>query len=142
MPFPQVDDVVFRQSPALADCFPGSTKTFKEVTHEATGEVLQVPFRRVALTNGATFDLYDTSGPQVGDTGALAHGTALQLPWPQGLDPRHGLPKLRESWVSRRDTKGDKTPTQMYYARQVRRQRLSHNANADTRRPFSLILLR
>lgn len=28
---------------------------------------LQVPFRRVALTNGTHFDLYDTSGPQVGD---------------------------------------------------------------------------
>ena len=28
--------------------------------------LLQVPFRRVHLTNGNHFDLYDTSGPQVG----------------------------------------------------------------------------
>jgi phosphomethylpyrimidine synthase len=27
---------------------------------------MQVPFRRVQLTNGEHFDLYDTSGPQVG----------------------------------------------------------------------------
>ena len=26
---------------------------------------MQVPFRRVSLTNETTFDLYDTSGPQV-----------------------------------------------------------------------------
>lgn len=26
---------------------------------------LQVPFRRVSLTNGKLFDIYDTSGPQV-----------------------------------------------------------------------------
>lgn len=31
----------------------------------------QVPFRRVKLTNDTTFDLYDTSGPQVMMKGAL-----------------------------------------------------------------------
>ncbi len=37
---------------------------------------------------------------------------------PQGLDPRKGLPKLRESWIARREKRGDTTPTQMYYAKQ------------------------
>lgn len=37
---------------------------------------------------------------------------------PQGLDPRKGLPKLRKSWVERRERKGDATPTQMWYAKQ------------------------
>jgi phosphomethylpyrimidine synthase len=121
----QADSVVFRQSPSLSDCFPGSEKCYKEATHASTGETLkvcllplaisreisiplatifrfcvQVPFRRVSLTNGSTFDLYDTSGPQ-------------------GIDPREGLPKLRASWVARREIQGDKQPTQMYYARQV-----------------------
>lgn len=45
--------------------FPHSAKTYKEVVHDSTGTVLQVPFRRVSLTNDSTFDLYDTSGPQV-----------------------------------------------------------------------------
>ncbi|GAX73547.1 hypothetical protein CEUSTIGMA_g998.t1 [Chlamydomonas eustigma] len=95
----QADSVVFRQSPSLSDCFPGSEKCYKETIHPSTGEVMQVPFRRVTLTNGSTFDLYDTSGPQ-------------------GVDPREGLPKLRAKWVARREANGDKQPTQMYYARQ------------------------
>lgn len=37
---------------------------------------------------------------------------------PQGLDPRKGLPKLRKSWIARREQKGDQTPTQMWYAKQ------------------------
>ena len=35
----------------------------------------------------------------------------------QGIDPRQGLPKLREPWVQRRGDDGSKTCTQMYYAR-------------------------
>ena len=58
----------------------------------------QVPFRRVQLTNGDTFDLYDTSGPQ-------------------GVDPRQGLPKLRKDWVARRE--GGPGMTQMYFAKQA-----------------------
>lgn len=37
---------------------------------------------------------------------------------PQGLDPRKGLPKFRESWIKRREARGDKRCTQMYYAKQ------------------------
>jgi hypothetical protein len=57
------EDLAFRQAPTLADCYPGSTKEYATVEHN--GRVLQVPFRRVHLTDGTTFDLYDTSGPQV-----------------------------------------------------------------------------
>ena len=44
--FLQDDDVVFRQSPALADCFPGSVKSYKETVHANTGTVLQVRQQR------------------------------------------------------------------------------------------------
>jgi len=38
---------------------------YREVTHEETGHVLKVPFRRVHLSGEAGhFDTYDTSGPQ------------------------------------------------------------------------------
>lgn len=37
----------------------------REVTHEETGHVLKVPFRRVHLSGDEpAFDNYDTSGPQ------------------------------------------------------------------------------
>lgn len=36
---------------------------------------------------------------------------------PQGLDPLIGLPKLRSKWIQRREAAGDKTPTQMWYAK-------------------------
>ncbi|GBF91198.1 hypothetical protein Rsub_04867 [Raphidocelis subcapitata] len=69
------DQLSFRQAPTFADCFPGSTKEHREVDHNGS-----VPFRRVHLTTGSHFDLYDTSGP----------GTS---------DPREGLPKLRAPWM-------------------------------------------
>ena len=99
---------------------------------------MQVPFRRVSLTNETTFDLYDTSGPQVRGRrptqGNPSTGTRMPNPsglapparprmncitphsHAQGLDPREGLPKLRSDWVDRRQA--DATPTQMFYARQ------------------------
>src|SRR5207342_830188 len=43
---------------------------------------LQVPFTRVALTNGETFDRYATEGP--------------------GSDPEVGLPRLRDEWLTAR----------------------------------------
>jgi phosphomethylpyrimidine synthase len=59
--------------------------------HEAHTRVLveglrpdvRVPFTRVALTNGDTFDRYCTEGP--------------------GSDPAVGLARLREAWVAERD---------------------------------------
>ncbi len=59
----------------------------------------QVPFRRVKLSGGfGFFDLYDTSGAQ-------------------GFNPRVGLPPVREDWVARREARGDRVFTQMYYAK-------------------------
>ena len=45
-------------------------------------EGVAVPFTRVALTNGGTFDRYRTAGP--------------------GSDPEVGLPLLRAQWVAQR----------------------------------------
>ncbi|MEY3015529.1 MAG: hypothetical protein RIT45_4264, partial [Pseudomonadota bacterium] len=75
--------------PPLHEDFPRSEKV-------EVGE-LCVPLRRIALTNGESIDVYDTTGPQ-------------------GVDPRQGLPKRRAAWVEQR--KGDAHPTQLYYARQ------------------------
>ena len=75
--------------PSLEACFPASEKL-------TTGD-LQVPVRRITLTDGATCDVYDTSGPQ-------------------GFDARDGLPKRRLAWVEGR--KGLATPTQLWFARQ------------------------
>ena len=33
------------------------------------------------------------------------------------MDPRLGLPKLRQSWIARREARKDERFTQMYYAR-------------------------
>jgi len=93
----KAEDLKFRQTPTFADCFPGSEKCYNTVEHN--GRKMEVPFRRVHLTNGSHFDLYDTSGPQ-------------------GINPREGLPKLRADWVAARDAAGHACQTQMYYAKQ------------------------
>ncbi|GFR51615.1 hypothetical protein Agub_g14041 [Astrephomene gubernaculifera] len=80
------DDLAFRQAPTIADCFPASEKLYKSVKYDDE-TTLQVPFRRIHLSNGTDFDVYDTSGPQA-------------------ADPRQGLPKLRQPWVSRREATG------------------------------------
>lgn len=36
----------------------------------------------------------------------------------QGIDPRDGLPKVRDEWIAKREARGDKVFTQMHYARQ------------------------
>lgn len=59
--------------------------TVHEAHTRITAGELGVPFTRVALTNGETFDRYCTEGP--------------------GSDPEVGLPPLREGWiVARADT--------------------------------------
>ncbi|MGE3542463.1 MAG: phosphomethylpyrimidine synthase ThiC [Kofleriaceae bacterium] len=79
--------------PAI-DGFPASEKVYVE--HAG----LRVPMRRVHLTGGEPpFDVYDTSGPQ-------------------GVDPHHGLPKLRQPWIEARLKDGDSgNRSQMHYAR-------------------------
>jgi phosphomethylpyrimidine synthase len=82
------------------EAFPKSTKEYKQVVHEPTGHVLQVPFRRVHLEDPDQpyLDLYDTSGPR-------------------NVDPKVGAPKIRKEWVDRREGKFDRY-TQMHFARQ------------------------
>nr|HEX4318668.1 phosphomethylpyrimidine synthase ThiC [Kofleriaceae bacterium] len=73
--------------------FPASSKVFVEQSG------VSVPQRRVALSNGEHFDVYDTSGPQ-------------------GCDPHVGLPKLRQPWIEARLRDGDSgNRSQMHYAR-------------------------
>lgn len=90
----------FMPLPSFEQCFPKSSKEYREVIHEQTGHVLKVPFRRVHLSgNEPDFDTYDTSGPQ-------------------NISPRVGLPKLRKDWIDRREKLGGPRYTQMYYAKQ------------------------
>jgi phosphomethylpyrimidine synthase len=86
-----------RSIPTFEECWTGSEKCSKEVTHQ--GHTLQVPFRRVHLSNGEHLDLADTSGPQ-------------------GHDPRVGIPAVRQAWIEERVKRGDTNFSQMYYARQ------------------------
>lgn len=88
------------QSVPYNDAFPSSTKEYQTVTHEPTGHVLNIPFRRVHLEDPEQpyVDLYDTSGPQ-------------------GVNPKEGLPKLRQEWIEAREGKYNRY-TQMHFARQ------------------------
>jgi phosphomethylpyrimidine synthase len=75
----------------------GSRKIYRTV-----GNGLRVPARRVDLTNGAHFDLYDTSGPYT-DPAAT-------------IDVRAGLPPLRGNWIVEREPVGG-AATQLAWAR-------------------------
>ncbi|MCW5805098.1 MAG: phosphomethylpyrimidine synthase ThiC [Deltaproteobacteria bacterium] len=79
--------------PAI-DGFPASEKAYVEA------DDLRVPVRRIHLQgDNPPFDVYDTSGPQ-------------------GIDPHHGLPKLRAPWIAARLANGDTgNRSQMHYAR-------------------------
>src|SRR5499426_2145790 len=64
---------------------------------------VRVPMREIALTNGETLRVYDSSGPH-------------------GHDVRFGLPKLREAWVAPRKPstgpdQAGRCVTQLHYAR-------------------------
>ncbi len=78
----------------VMDGFPASEKIYVE------RDGLRVPVRRIHLDGGEpAFDVYDTSGPQ-------------------GVDPHHGLPKLRKPWIDARaaaEPVGNRS--QMHYAR-------------------------
>jgi phosphomethylpyrimidine synthase len=63
----------------------GSRKVYQEVNGG-----LQVPARRVELTNGEHLDLYDTSGPYTDSDAAI--------------DVHRGLPRLREPWIAARES--------------------------------------
>ncbi len=65
-------------------------------------EGLRVPVRRVGLTNGEHFDVYDTSGPYTDDAATI--------------DVHSGLPPLRAPWVEAR-APIDGAVTQLAYAK-------------------------
>jgi phosphomethylpyrimidine synthase len=82
-------------SQASSSARPRSERVHTEIAYGA--ERLRVPARRVWLNEGqASIDLYDTRGPEA---------------------PRGELPTPRKAWVERRIASGDRTPTQMYYAK-------------------------
>jgi phosphomethylpyrimidine synthase len=87
------------QSVPYNEAFPQSTKEYKTVTHEPTGHVMNIPFRRIHLEDDALpyLDLYDTSGPQ-------------------GYNPKEGIPKLRAEWIAAREGKFERY-TQMHFAK-------------------------
>ncbi|NEW57226.1 phosphomethylpyrimidine synthase ThiC [Nocardia cyriacigeorgica] len=76
----------------------GSVKHYEQV--EADGLTLRIPVRRINLTTGAHFDVYDTSGPYTDDTATI--------------DLEAGLPKLRDGW-GKPEVEGP--PTQLAWAR-------------------------
>jgi phosphomethylpyrimidine synthase len=93
LPVANPDTIEPRTIPPLEADLPQSKKVFLE-----DGE-LRVPVREITVGGGEPpLRVYDTTGPQ-------------------GHDVRVGLPKLRAPWVARRLERGDKTPTQMFYAR-------------------------
>ena len=73
----------------------GSVKHYEQV------DDLRIPVRRVNLTNGEHFDVYDTSGPYTDDAATI--------------DVEAGLPKLRDEWAK---PQVDGPPTQLAWARQ------------------------
>ena len=74
----------------FSSAFPSSRKVYVE------DRGVRVPMREIALSNGESLRVYDSSGPQ-------------------GVDVRAGLPKLRESWVAPR--RGNGAVTQLHFAR-------------------------
>lgn len=90
------------QSIPYNEAFPSSTKEFKTVTHEPTGHVLKIPFRRIHLEDPDQpfVDVYDTSG------------------YIETTDPKVGAPKLRQEWIEKREAAGHPRMTQMYFAKQ------------------------
>ncbi|MFK5956091.1 MAG: phosphomethylpyrimidine synthase ThiC [Planctomycetota bacterium] len=85
-----------RNIPTFEECFPASEKRVTEIAFEDL--TLEVPYRRINLTDGSHFDVYDTSGPQ-------------------GFDPRSGVPRPRQNWVTKREARADENYSQMHYAR-------------------------
>jgi len=81
----------------FANAFPSSRKVYVD---GPAG--VRVPMREIALSNGETLRVYDSSGPQ-------------------GADVRAGLPRLREPWIAPRRASASGQAgacvTQLHYAR-------------------------
>jgi phosphomethylpyrimidine synthase len=70
--------------------FPASKKVYREGSRYPD---IRVPMREIALTDGSTFTVYDTSGPYTDPDAEI--------------DVTRGLPALRSTWIENR---GDTTP--------------------------------
>ncbi|MDQ2662823.1 MAG: phosphomethylpyrimidine synthase ThiC [Candidatus Eremiobacteraeota bacterium] len=80
-----------------ADVLRGSRKVYIEGSDPS----VRVPVREIALSNGTTHSVYDTSGPY-GDATATT-------------DVREGLAPIRQSWIDARgDTRELEAPTSVY----------------------------
>jgi phosphomethylpyrimidine synthase len=75
----------------------GSHKVYREIA-----DGLRVPSRRVAMTNGANVDLYDTSGPYTDQDARI--------------DVHSGLQPMRQPWIDEREPAGG-AATQLAWAR-------------------------
>jgi phosphomethylpyrimidine synthase len=68
----------------------GSCKAYREVAAPDGGAPLRVPYRRVNLSNGDHFDLYDTSGPYTDSDAVIDLAAGLPPPPARGGPrPRH-----------------------------------------------------
>lgn len=76
---PQAEDLRFKQNPTFEDCFPSSTKEYKEVVHEGTGHVLRVSKRK----SGGVF--------LVGEACAASRPPACSPPGPTPLTDWNGV---------------------------------------------------
>src|SRR5262245_41522977 len=89
-----------QRTPLAASDFTAAFPNSRKVYVESNG--VRVPMREIALSNGETLCVYDSSGPQ-------------------GVDVRAGLPKLRQPWVAPRRSATGSSPgacvTQLHYAR-------------------------
>ena len=75
------------EAPGYDDDNATTPPPFTENNPAGSGVTMQVPARRIELTDGTSFDVYDTSGPYTGyTTAADCHDLAV------------GLPRTREEW--------------------------------------------
>jgi phosphomethylpyrimidine synthase len=93
---------------------PGSRKVYSAPKGHAD---LAVPLREIALTDGATFRVYDTSGPYSDPS--------------VEIDVRRGLPSLRETWIKARGG------VQAYYGRAVKAEDNGNVAQSHLAREFA-----
>ena len=83
------------------DDFPSSHRVLVPLSHD--GYDLQVPKRRIHLSNGEAVDVYDTTGPGVQD----------------GIAASEGLPPVRAPWIEARKKLGAENVTQMQKAQKA-----------------------
>ncbi len=90
-------DTVIPSDVISREPFPGSHKVYAVGSDPS----IRVPFRAIALTNGETHTVYDTSGPYTDPD--------------VGIDVRKGIDPLRSAWIdARNDTVELQKPSSVY----------------------------